>query len=518
MRGHRRGQQGAILVLTAFLLPFIILFTGFAVDAGNAYMHHSKLQNSADAAVLAGAHKYAENKSKPDTQAKVEEYMKLNQGDTPYKVDPPVYTEKDKTHTKITVHASQELPTFFLGAAYKLLSKAFNDESLDKWDIRVTASALISEDSNKDDSTGLFDYAMIGGYNGYPSDKHSNVGGAEWNEPIYDSLIFNKNDIYIKGKVHANGPVYLPVMDSKNGTYPVYVEQFTCAASHDRELWSNYKDNYADHYKTGHYGIDEEDAIEIGHKHDDLIVSGPEDNPTKTWRFYARLGTFDPKNPSAKHEDYTAEGSHTDIVDTTMRDVNPLTAPIRDLINQYSKMSLADREKNHIYLETDGNYTALWTKRHNPPIKTYQLNPSHDKSIYPGITSTDFQFSNTNESWRVWDSVYKIIIVDGNLNVNIPAEVKPSDPNDHVLLISLHGDIHLQNGSDFYGYVYAPQGTVWLDGTDGSTIYGSIIGSCIKQTSKINIVHKKFGGTDSGAGNKPSNKGTPKIYLVSDDA
>ena len=112
-----------------------------------------------------------------------------------------------------------------------------------------------------------------------------------------------------------------------------------------------------------------------------------------------------------EHEDYTAEGSHTDIVDTTMRDVNPLTAPIRDLINQYSKMSLADREKNHIYLETDGNYTALWTKRHNPPIKTYQLNPSHDKSIYPGITSTDFQFSNTNESWRVWDSVYKITAV-----------------------------------------------------------------------------------------------------------
>ena len=28
MRGHRRGQQGAILVLTAFLLPFIIAFTG----------------------------------------------------------------------------------------------------------------------------------------------------------------------------------------------------------------------------------------------------------------------------------------------------------------------------------------------------------------------------------------------------------------------------------------------------------------------------------------------------------
>ena len=518
MKGHRRGQQGAILVLTAFLLPFIIAFTGFAVDAGNAYMHHSKLQNSADAAVLAGAHKYAENKSKPDTQAKVEEYMKLNQGDTPYKVDPPVYTEKDKTHTKITVHASQELPTFFLGAAYKLLSKAFDDESLDKWDIRVTASALISMDNKKDDSTGLFDYAMIGGYNGYPSDKHSNVDRAEWNEPFYDSLIFNKENIYITGKVHANGPVYLPVKDPKGGSYPVYVEQFTCAASHDRELWSNYHDGYNEHYqkRDGEFGLDTPDGIAIGHEHDDKIpgTSGP--NHDMNWRFYARLGTFNPNDSSAKHEDYTAEGSHTDIVDTTMRDVNPLTAPIRDLIDQYSKMSLVDREKNHIYLETDGNYNASWARWH--PRKLYHLTESHDKSIYPGVTSVDFKFSNTNESWRIWDSVYKIIIVDGNLNVNIPASAKPSDPNDHVLLISLHGDIHLQNGSDFYGYVYAPQGTVWLDGADGSTIYGSIVGACIKQTSKINIVHKKFGGTSSGSGNEPSNKGTPKIYLVSDDA
>jgi len=62
MRGHRRGQQGAILVLTAFLLPFIILFTGMAVDFGNLYVQHQRLQNAADAAALAGAYNFkAEN-------------------------------------------------------------------------------------------------------------------------------------------------------------------------------------------------------------------------------------------------------------------------------------------------------------------------------------------------------------------------------------------------------------------------------------------------------------------------
>lgn len=32
------AQRGAILVLTAFLLPFIIAFTGLAVDFGNLYV------------------------------------------------------------------------------------------------------------------------------------------------------------------------------------------------------------------------------------------------------------------------------------------------------------------------------------------------------------------------------------------------------------------------------------------------------------------------------------------------
>ena len=46
MKGHCRGQQGAILVLTAFLLPFIIAFTGLAVDLGNLYVQPSAEHDS----------------------------------------------------------------------------------------------------------------------------------------------------------------------------------------------------------------------------------------------------------------------------------------------------------------------------------------------------------------------------------------------------------------------------------------------------------------------------------------
>lgn len=48
-------QRGSILVLTAFALPVILAGIGFAVDAGNIYMHKARLQNAADAAALGGA-------------------------------------------------------------------------------------------------------------------------------------------------------------------------------------------------------------------------------------------------------------------------------------------------------------------------------------------------------------------------------------------------------------------------------------------------------------------------------
>ena len=49
-----RKERGAIVMLTALLLPVLLGFTGFAYDIGNLYMHKARLQNVADAAALAG--------------------------------------------------------------------------------------------------------------------------------------------------------------------------------------------------------------------------------------------------------------------------------------------------------------------------------------------------------------------------------------------------------------------------------------------------------------------------------
>ena len=121
MRGNRRGQQGAILVLTAFLLPFIIAFTGMAVDLGNLYVQHQRLQNAADAAVLAGAKAYAENNEKvdshPKADARAKEYIigQYHNLATDEEIDTPQYKAKEyNKQIYYRVDLSKEVPLYFL--------------------------------------------------------------------------------------------------------------------------------------------------------------------------------------------------------------------------------------------------------------------------------------------------------------------------------------------------------------------------------------------------------------------
>ena len=76
-------QRGAIIVFTAFLLPLLMACTGLAFDLGNLYIHHTRLQNAADAAALAGAREYAAHSdteraptgSHPFADAEAERYV-----------------------------------------------------------------------------------------------------------------------------------------------------------------------------------------------------------------------------------------------------------------------------------------------------------------------------------------------------------------------------------------------------------------------------------------------------------
>lgn len=529
MRGHRGGQQGAILVLTAFLLPFIILFTGFAVDAGNAYVHHSKLQNAVDAAALAGGHKYAENESLNDTKIIVNDYMKLNQGKDTYTIDditPNKSQEDNSVITDITVDVSEKVPIYFLGAALKYFHADITDEEANNWTVKASATVRIKKGKStpSNQSNSIFDYAMIGARRKPATHDYQYVGYMPWNADVPQSFIFT-SPITIKGKLHANGSIYLNDYNEKGGDYSIYVEKFSCYAETDADLWDYFRggDTYFDHYIDG---IDsyyengkkiyyyEQTPYETYSKHvnkghiDDEKIPGIHGlNGDMSWRFYARFGTFD-------HKDYTAENSHTNDIDIDLSEKNPLTKSIYNMVEYYRNMSPEEREKNYVYVDTDGKYNKQWLSM--KPRKMYEFTPSKNKQIYPGITCNTggVPFYKKQGASFIDSNVYKIIIVDGNLNINgIPSDVIHNNENDYAIFISLHGDIHIQNDGPFYGYAYAPQGNILLDGSN--RIYGSVVAQSIRSSSAYTIEHKTFTESGTSGGNdEPSSDSSPSISLI----
>ncbi|SFT69449.1 Putative Flp pilus-assembly TadE/G-like [Selenomonas sp. GACV-9] len=118
-------QKGAILILTALLLPMLICGTGLAVDLGNIYVQKTRLQNTTDAAALAGANAYAVNNEKinhhPYADDKANQYI---QGDYHnLNTDENISIKKTaelhkKNVTFYNVELSKEVPLYFLKIFY----------------------------------------------------------------------------------------------------------------------------------------------------------------------------------------------------------------------------------------------------------------------------------------------------------------------------------------------------------------------------------------------------------------
>lgn len=229
-----RGQKGAFLVLTAILVPVIFLFTCLAADLGKGWAYQSKLQNAADAAVLAGAYVYKVNQDQGNTRTRIREYMNSNMGRDGYKIDRIRYRYKEGDPTKgtlISLYASAEVPTNFISIIGQ-----------DSMHVSVVSTAKVTPDGKG--SSGIFDYAIYGGHKGRPHDMAWD-NSYPWDQ---NALYFNHPYLHIKGKVHADGPIYL-TNNVINGRRAFMVDpgNFTTSIANDRDLWSNFSDNYWDH-------------------------------------------------------------------------------------------------------------------------------------------------------------------------------------------------------------------------------------------------------------------------------
>lgn len=88
-----KAQKGAWIVVAALMVPVFFLFGALAMDLGEIWAYHSKMQNAVDAAALAGAGHFSEakgdqildsidtaNHKNADDNAKV--YLSQNLGDS----------------------------------------------------------------------------------------------------------------------------------------------------------------------------------------------------------------------------------------------------------------------------------------------------------------------------------------------------------------------------------------------------------------------------------------------------
>ncbi|MBQ6759116.1 MAG: Tad domain-containing protein, partial [Selenomonadaceae bacterium] len=60
MRRHKK-RRGQVLVFYALMIPIFLLAGGVGLDLGWYYLNVSRLQNAADAAVVAGARIFVKN-------------------------------------------------------------------------------------------------------------------------------------------------------------------------------------------------------------------------------------------------------------------------------------------------------------------------------------------------------------------------------------------------------------------------------------------------------------------------
>ena len=158
-----KNERGAYMVFFAILIPILFGCAGLAVDLGNGFARHARLQKAADAAALAGAATFAMNQetvdNHPKADAQAETYAKVNWGNgrasfqkrpQPKMVDGVLYYR---------VLLQESIPTTFI---------KFVGIKEDLFNIEAEAVAVIPTQSNaqlKFDSLASFSGNMSGTFN-----------------------------------------------------------------------------------------------------------------------------------------------------------------------------------------------------------------------------------------------------------------------------------------------------------------------------------------------------------------
>ena len=415
-----KNERGAYMVFFAILIPILFGCAGLAVDLGNGFARHARLQKAADAAVLAAAYVYDKD-DVTDLKTVAHTYLEANlYADTAmrdnYKIDKitkRVYGDgTDETKgVLLSLYVSQNVDTTFM----RILG-------LQKIPVSVEATARLVPDSPITGDPGVFGFTMVAGYSG-PVD---NPGVLNKN-----AIYINSDNVYIHGKIHSNGPISIDHNNSGDKR-SVFIEKgaFSSSAKTDLELWSHSQNVTWEHENnTG--------PKDNGFYNNDTMLRPPGHQDPGLWVHFNRFGYDD---GTSQGQDVLASNTYVDkIINIAMEKDNSSVEKVYQYVEKYRNEfsstgglyrkdeSSCKSGEESIYLDTDGHYDSAGSGR---------------------------GFSVEN------DKQYKIIITDGDITVK-SGNCNTSWTN--MTIISLHGNVTVnanEMNDRFKAIIYAPNGCV----------------------------------------------------------
>lgn len=414
-----KNERGAYMVFFAILIPILFGCAGLAVDLGNGFARHARLQKAADAAVLAAAYVYDKD-DVTDLKTVAHTYLEANlYADSAmrdnYKIDKitkRVYGDgTDETKgVLLSLYVSQNVDTTFM----RILG-------LQKIPVSVEATARLVPDSPITGDPGVFGFTMVAGYSG-PVENHGDLNK--------NAIYINSDNVYIHGKIHSNGPISI---DNNNigDKRSVFIEKgaFSSSAKTDLELWSHSQNVTWEHENnTG--------PKDNGFYNNDTMLRPPGHQDPGLWVHFNRFGYDD---GTSQGQDVLASNTYVDKINIAMEKDNSSVEKVYQYVEKYRNEfsstgglyrkdeSSCKSGEESIYLDTDGHYDSAGS--------------GHGFSVEK-------------------NKQYKIIITDGDINVN-PENCNTSWTN--MTIISLHGDVNVYANvmhDRFKAIIYAPNGCV----------------------------------------------------------
>lgn len=486
------NQQGAIFVLFAVTFAFLMAFSAIAVDMGTVYVQKEHLQNAADAAALAGAAKLdvditnAEN-CKSITENYIKKYVESNEDATVGNSESTAYDDSSKkininatyatTNTSpltktVTVELRRRMPLYFM--------KYFGFSTMPV-EVTATGQYLATTTST---SSGTSPFSIFS--NAKPFKNYTMFAGAK----TADSIYTNTPNTSITGNIYTNGQIDIANSGAVRttrlyGEYNAKTDTYSGIGSisgNSASLGNTQHsiDIYSQYTQTAWWPNPEytDNAFLAGSSNE--LINGV--------------------NITSNYYDITQNSTESDMVDIYNYINNTV---IKN--SAYTKISQNHDNnlyKGNIRTGTDSDYTSTSTGDQVYYSTDYGTTIINLEKVFKN--TNDVSSTNSVPMFTTGDGTYgyNIIITNGAINATSKiADYIDDDPANSAayIIISLNGDISLQNdkGHTFHGILYAPNGTVRVDGS-GKTFFGSIVANKIQwTTSNQTIVHSGVNGRGS---------------------